>query len=112
MYCVDDGNHTVRKFTPAGELIMTLGTSGVASDTGYDPAAGDIYFRSLTITRSGPPFNKPTNIAIGPNGDLYVCDGYGNARIHRFSCRRAACCSPGESRAAGPASSGCRTASG
>src|SRR6266511_5180299 len=36
VYCVDDGDHTVRKFTPDGELLMTLGTSGVASDTGYD----------------------------------------------------------------------------
>jgi len=24
-------------------------------------------------------------VAIAPNGDLYVCDGYANARIHRFS---------------------------
>lgn len=84
VFCVDDGNHTVRKFTPAGELVMTLG-SGVPSDTGYDPAAGDIYYRSLTIVRSAPPFNKPTNIAVSPTGELYVCDGYGNARVHRFS---------------------------
>jgi DNA-binding beta-propeller fold protein YncE len=37
------------------------------------------------IQRPGPPFNFPTNLAISPNGDLYVADGYGNARIHRFS---------------------------
>jgi len=24
-------------------------------------------------------------MAIGPAGDLYVSDGYGNARIHRFA---------------------------
>ena len=34
VYCVNDGDHTVRKFTPGGELLMTLGTSGVPSDTG------------------------------------------------------------------------------
>jgi DNA-binding beta-propeller fold protein YncE len=38
-----------------------------------------------TIVRSGPPFHYPTNVAMGPTGDLYVADGYGNARIHRFS---------------------------
>ena len=30
----DDGNHTVRQFTPAGKLLMTLGTLNTPSDTG------------------------------------------------------------------------------
>ncbi len=34
--------------------------------------------------RGGPPFNRPTNAAIAPDGEIYVCDGYGNARVHRF----------------------------
>jgi DNA-binding beta-propeller fold protein YncE len=38
-----------------------------------------------TIARGGPPFNQPTNLAVAPNGDLYVSDGYGNARIHVFT---------------------------
>jgi sugar lactone lactonase YvrE len=33
----------------------------------------------------GPPFNRPTNAAIAANGDIYVADGYGNARVHRFT---------------------------
>ena len=28
VYCVDDADHTVRKFTPDGRLLLTLGTSG------------------------------------------------------------------------------------
>ena len=36
LYCTDDGNHTVRKFTPDGKLLMTLGTMNTPSDTGYD----------------------------------------------------------------------------
>ena len=35
VYCVDDGNHTVRKFTPDGQVLLTLGTPGQPSDTGY-----------------------------------------------------------------------------
>ncbi|MFH1005992.1 MAG: hypothetical protein V1800_00640, partial [Candidatus Latescibacterota bacterium] len=31
------------------------------------------------------PFNRPTKVAVAPNGELYISDGYGNARIHRFS---------------------------
>jgi len=23
-------------------------------------------------------------VAVAPDGELYVCDGYGNARVHRF----------------------------
>ena len=35
--------------------------------------------------RHGDPFNSPTGIAVAPNGKIYVSDGYGNRRIHRFS---------------------------
>ncbi len=80
VYTVDDGNHTVRKFTPEGKQLMMLGTPGVSSDTGYDKAKG-----TPSITHGGPPFNRPTGVALAPNGDLYVSDGYGNARVHRFS---------------------------
>jgi DNA-binding beta-propeller fold protein YncE len=85
VYTVDDGDHTVRKFTPDGEPLMMLGTPGVASDTGYDPKIKDPFDKLASIRRGGPPFNRPTGVAIAPNGDLYVCDGYGNARVHRFS---------------------------
>ena len=79
VYCTDDGNHTVRKFTPDGKLLMTLGTMNTPSDTGYDGKD------TRTVSRAGGPFNRPTNLAVGPKGDLYVSDGYGNCRIHQFS---------------------------
>ena len=79
VWCTDDGNHTVRRFTPEGKLLMTLGTPNTAADTGYD---GKDY---MTITKPADAFNRPTNLAIGPKGDLYVSDGYGNCRVHRFS---------------------------
>lgn len=80
VYTTDDGDHTVRKFTPEGEQLMVLGTPGKPSDTGYDKEKG-----MSSITHSGPPFNRPTGVAEAGNGDIYVCDGYGNARVHRFS---------------------------
>ena len=79
IFCTDDGNHTVRQFTPEGRLLMTLGTLNVPSDSGYNGKNLD------TIRRGAGPFNRPTNIAIGPKGDLYVSDGYGNARVHQFT---------------------------
>jgi DNA-binding beta-propeller fold protein YncE len=79
LFCTDDGNHTIRRFTPEGKLLMTLGIMDTPSDTGYD---GKDY---MTITKPAGPFNRPTNIAVGPRGHLYVSDGYGNCRVHRFS---------------------------
>jgi len=79
LYCTDDGNHTVRKFTPDGKLLMTLGTMNTPSATGYDGK------NTGSVARPGGPFNRPTNLAVAPTGDLYVSDGYGNCRVHRFS---------------------------
>ena len=79
VYCTDHYDHTVRKFTPEGKLLLTLGTSGKPSDTG----ATSIDYRG--IHHPGPPFNFPTNVALSATGDLYISDGYGNARIHQFA---------------------------
>lgn len=79
LYCADDDGHTVTKWSPEGELLLTLGKKGQPSDTGYTNSD------YLTITRGGPPFNRPTDIAVASTGDIYVTDGYGNARVHRFS---------------------------
>lgn len=79
VYCTDDLDHTVKKFTPEGELVMTLGSSGRPSATG----ATSVDYR--TILRAGGPFHFPTNLALASDGSLYIADGYGNARIHKFS---------------------------
>src|SRR5262249_33260605 len=79
VYCTDDRDHTVRKFSPDGKLLLTLGVSGKPSDTGVS----GMDFR--TIVRAAPPFHYPTNLALSPEGDLYVTDGYGNARVHKFT---------------------------
>jgi len=80
VWCTDDAGHSVRKYTPDGKLLLTLGeNAGKPSDSGYNGS------NLTTIVRGAPPFNRPTNLAVARNGDLYVTDGYGNARVHRFS---------------------------
>ena len=79
IFCTDDGNHTVRQFTPEGKLLMTMGVLNTPSDTGYDGKT------VASIKRPAGPFNRPTNVAIGLNADIYISDGYGNARVHIFS---------------------------
>jgi sugar lactone lactonase YvrE len=81
IYVVDDGRHLVFHFTADGALLGTIGHANIASNTGYRGPSGGL----SSITHGGPPFNRPTNLAIAGSGDLYVSDGYGNARVHRFT---------------------------
>ena len=78
LWLADDKDHTVHKFSPSGEKLMTLGESGKPADTGYKIGASP-------VLRAAGPFHRVTNVAAAPNGDLYIADGYGNARVHKFS---------------------------
>jgi sugar lactone lactonase YvrE len=69
LYCVDDSGHGVYHCTRDGQVLDTIGTPG-------QPAP----------RQSGRPFNLPTKVALDPDsGDLFISDGYGNARVHRFT---------------------------
>ena len=59
--------HIVRKFSPDGKVLMTLGEPGVAgSDEGH--------------------FRSPAGVVTSPNGDIFVADGHGsNNRVVKFS---------------------------
>ncbi|NIM44588.1 MAG: hypothetical protein GTN80_02625 [Nitrososphaeria archaeon] len=61
-----------------------MGTKDKPSDTGHREAP-DLWERIASIKRGGPPFNRPTGVALSSTGEIYVSDGYGNARIHKFS---------------------------
>jgi sugar lactone lactonase YvrE len=78
IYGVDDAGHAVYMFNRKHELVMTLGNKGQPSDSGC------VNKDYKTIKRGAPPFNFPTHIIVASNSDLYVTDGYGNARVHRF----------------------------
>ncbi len=79
VYCTDDHDNIVTKFTYEGKPLMVLGERGKASDSGY--VMGDL----ATIKRGAPPFNRPTGIALSSSGEIFISDGYGNARVHKFT---------------------------
>ncbi len=87
VYCAyDQISHTVSKFTPDGKLLMTLGNKDQPSDTGYVRRPNtSMNERLATIRKGGPPFNCPTGVALSSSGEIYVSDGYGNARVHKFT---------------------------
>jgi len=66
VWLTDVGLHQVFKFTPEGKLLLTLGERGKPGD---DHAH----------------FNRPTDIAVLPDGSFYVSDGYRNTRVIKFS---------------------------
>ena len=68
LYISDGQTHTVEKFTPGGELLMTLGTRNWA----------------MPLLRRAP-FNMPTGLALAPSGEMFISDGYANYLVHRFS---------------------------
>lgn len=78
VYCADNFDHTVRKFTTDGTLLMTLGEADQPADTGFKIGESPVQY-------AGGPFNMVTNVAVAQNGEMFISDGYGNARIHRFS---------------------------
>jgi len=67
VFCTERNTHCVYKFDSKGKLVMTLGTPG-------QQGAND-----------GDPFRLPTDVGIASTGELFVSDGYGNARVHKYS---------------------------
>ena len=68
LYCTDDGDHTVRKCTAEGKVLLTIGIP-------HKPAP----------FMSGEPFHRCTHTALSPKGEIYVSDGYGNACVHKYT---------------------------
>jgi DNA-binding beta-propeller fold protein YncE len=66
IWLVDATAHVIYKTNSDGKEIMRLGTKG-------------------TSGASHTTFNLPTDVAFAANGDLYVTDGYGGARVVKFS---------------------------
>ena len=78
VYTTDRIDSVAKSFSLDGKPLLELGTRGVHSDTGCEGAP-------YLAERAAGPFNHPTEMMAHPNGDIYVTDGYRNARVHRFT---------------------------
>ncbi len=65
VWVTDTLNHQVYKFDHDGNLLLTVGEKGKSG---------------LDATH----FNQPTDVAVTPDGEFYVSDGYGNSRVAKF----------------------------
>jgi DNA-binding beta-propeller fold protein YncE len=77
VYTTDRSDSVAKSFTLDGKVLLALGQRGVHSDTGN--------ITNWLAERAAGPFNHPTEMIAHPNGDIYVTDGYRNARVHRFT---------------------------
>ena len=84
VWLCDEHHQTFQKFTTDGRLLQTIGEKGARSDTGV-PADDFSSAAWKKVTHGGGPFNLPTDIAFAPDGSMFMTDGYGNARVHKFS---------------------------
>lgn len=66
LWVVDAPGHVVYKMDFQGRVLMELGTRGVSG-------------------QSDNTFNLPTDVGFGPGGEVYVSDGYGNARVVKYT---------------------------
>src|SRR4029077_351595 len=64
IFLIDRDHHQIMRFDRSGNLVLTIGVRD--------------------RPRLQAPFNHPADLAVGPGGDIYVADGYGNSCIHRF----------------------------
>lgn len=71
IWCVDVQGHVVFKLSPEGRVLMVLGNR---QGTPGNNLAHDA-------------FNQPTNVALRPNGNVYVSDGYVNSRVIEFTAQ-------------------------
>ena len=95
IWIVDRNAQQVTKHTAQGELLMTIGEKGFRSDTGADPTDfGSSGY--LQVTRGAGPFNMPAGVAVSDAGEVFVADGYANARVHKFGADGALAASWGE----------------
>ena len=65
VWVVDDNLHQIFKFTYDGELVLTLGETGVQGD-------------------DETHFGRPSDISWLPDGTFFVADGYINSRVVKF----------------------------
>lgn len=76
IWTVDEGADVVVKFSQQFRVLMVLGRRPEKVES---------------AASSGPPaplpvwqFNRPTDVAFGLHGEIYVSDGYGNSRVVKY----------------------------
>ena len=86
VWMTDEGANMVVKFNPQGQVIMVLGRKTEAIDyLERFTEEGEKENRSTPPVGSMGTFNRPTDVAFNPQGDIFVSDGYNNSRVVKIA---------------------------
>jgi hypothetical protein len=92
IWTVDEGANVVVKFNPKGEVDLVIGRR-VASTVSTQPGAPQPIQPGVSSRPDASPslydyfertFHRPTDVAWGLNGEIYVSDGYVNSRVEKY----------------------------
>jgi sugar lactone lactonase YvrE len=82
IWATDKGSDMIIKFNPQGRVEMVFGRKSEASDLEAKPHERN----------ANPPpkhedgrFRQPTDVTWGPDGTIYISDGYVNSRVAKIS---------------------------
>ena len=81
IWATDKGSDMVIKFNPQGRVEMVFGRKSEASDAEAHPHERN---KNPPLPHVDGRFRQPTDVTWGPNGNIYISDGYVNSRVAKF----------------------------
>jgi DNA-binding beta-propeller fold protein YncE len=79
IWAVDEGTNMIVKFSPEGKVLMVLGHRPESGEVPVTPGFGVAPPAAEPYT-----FNRQTDVAFDPQGNIFVSDGYGNSRVVKY----------------------------
>jgi sugar lactone lactonase YvrE len=82
IWATDKGSDMIIKFNPQGRVVMVFGRKSEASDAEAKPHERNL---EKPLPHQDGRFRQPTDVAWGPDGTIYISDGYVNSRVAKIS---------------------------
>jgi sugar lactone lactonase YvrE len=82
IWATDKGSDMVVKFNPQGRVFMVFGRKSEASEVEAKPHERNL---EKPLPHQDGRFRQPTDVAWGPDGTIYISDGYVNSRVAKIS---------------------------
>lgn len=81
----DEGSHMIVKFNPQAQVSMVLGRKPEAVDYMERYTEREVKGEERTPPARRGTFNRPTDMAFDPQGNVYIADGYTNSRVVKLA---------------------------
>ncbi len=77
IWAIDKGSDMIIRFNPEGRVTMVFGRKQEASDESTKPLEHPV----PPLPSEDGRFRQPTDVAFGPDGSIFISDGYINSRV-------------------------------